>query len=102
VAEHIGITLPTTSKLVDGLVKKGLMLREFSATDRRRVVLNLTEQGRTVLEASCAAIKPGIASMLASLSEDDICVLGRAAEIIQHVFACKCDSKANCSEQRQF
>jgi DNA-binding MarR family transcriptional regulator len=93
VAEHIGITLPTASKLVDGLVKKDLVLRKYSACDRRRAVLNLTAQGRAVLEASGAAIQPGVARMLATLSPEDLYVLGRAAEVIQRVFAGECISK---------
>ena len=46
VAEHIGLSLPTMSKLVDGLLGRGLLTREEDPADRRRVILCLTERAR--------------------------------------------------------
>src|SRR4051794_1070087 len=51
IAEHLGSTLPSASRLVTGLVDKGLVVRESSSTDRRRVSLFLTPRGRAVLGA---------------------------------------------------
>src|SRR5512141_1148135 len=47
-AEHIGLTPPSTSALVDGLVSKGLLLRVEAAGDRRRVALRLSDAGSAV------------------------------------------------------
>src|SRR5690242_16164818 len=44
-AEHLGLTLPSASKLVDGLVKQKLVTREDSTSDRRRMTLVLTRAG---------------------------------------------------------
>ena len=41
-AEHLGLTLPSVSKLVDGLVKQELVIRQESTEDRRRLTLELT------------------------------------------------------------
>jgi DNA-binding MarR family transcriptional regulator len=39
VAEHIGLTLPSMSSLVEGLVERKLILRNTHSVDRRRVTL---------------------------------------------------------------
>ena len=37
IAEHMGLTLPSMSKMIDGLVLRGLVLRRTNPADRRRV-----------------------------------------------------------------
>ena len=49
VAEHLGASLPTTSRIVAGLVDKGLMLRQSARDDRRQISLALTDRGRSML-----------------------------------------------------
>src|SRR5512136_3296462 len=51
VAEHIGLTLPSMSKIVDGLVTRKLVTRQTHPTDRRRMTLTLTTRGQTALES---------------------------------------------------
>ena len=48
VAELIGLTLPSMSVLVNGMVGNGFVLRETSPFDRRRVTLTLTNEGNEV------------------------------------------------------
>jgi MarR family transcriptional regulator for hemolysin len=55
VAEHLGLSLPSTSKLVDDLLKRGLMTREEHPEDRRRLKLALTTRGAEILAISQAA-----------------------------------------------
>ncbi len=45
VANHMGLTLPSTSKLVDGLLARGMLTREDNPADRRRVKLGVTNHG---------------------------------------------------------
>jgi DNA-binding MarR family transcriptional regulator len=52
VAEHVGLTLPSTSKMIDGLVARELVARDVCAVDRRRIALALTERGRSVLDSA--------------------------------------------------
>ena len=42
VAEHVGMSLPTASKLIDGLVLRGLLSRTESAEDRRKKEIRVT------------------------------------------------------------
>ncbi|HXG36316.1 MAG TPA: MarR family winged helix-turn-helix transcriptional regulator, partial [Dehalococcoidia bacterium] len=52
VAAHIGLTLPSTSKLVDGLVERNMVVRETSLLDRRCLTLSLTPNGRRALASA--------------------------------------------------
>src|ERR1041385_8673228 len=51
-ATHIGLTLPSMSKLIDGLVSRGLVARSSHQQDRRKICLQLTRAGKTELEAA--------------------------------------------------
>lgn len=49
-AEAAGIAPPTATRLVDGLERAGLLDRTRSRTDRRSVLVSLTDAGRETLE----------------------------------------------------
>lgn len=60
VAEHIGLTLPSMSTLVDGLVTRNFAVRRTHPHDRRRVTLELTNSGQMILRsARCNQRLPG-------------------------------------------
>ncbi len=67
---HIGLTLPSMSKLVDGLVGRGLVLREFDRGDRRRIMLRLTSAGSSVLAAAHDSTLAYLAGILDDLRPD--------------------------------
>src|SRR6476661_7695030 len=52
VAEHLGASLPTTSRIVAKLVSKGFLTRCDCSHDRRQIVLKLTPQGKAITEAA--------------------------------------------------
>jgi len=70
VADHIGLTLPSMSSTVDGLVKRGLVIREPSTEDRRRVALNLTNDGQEAFESAARSARSRIAEILARLPSE--------------------------------
>jgi DNA-binding MarR family transcriptional regulator len=49
-ADHLALTPPTVSKMVSGLLARGLIERPGSTMDRRRVELRLTARGNTHLD----------------------------------------------------
>ncbi|HKZ44481.1 MAG TPA: MarR family transcriptional regulator [Anaerolineales bacterium] len=49
-AEVSGTGLPSVSKVVDTLVKRGLVVRSQDPSDRRKVPLALTPQGQKVMQ----------------------------------------------------
>lgn len=67
-ADHIGVSLPAMSHLIDGLVSRRLVLRRPSAVDRRRVTLRLTAAGHSALTAVRRGTRVGLAPLVARLS----------------------------------
>ena len=74
-AEHLGLGLPSASKLVEGLVARGLLKRSTSTEDRRRVVIALTGQGLHVLRSSRDAAAAVFARRLQGLSDLELDVM---------------------------
>jgi DNA-binding MarR family transcriptional regulator len=86
VAEHIGLTLPSMSKIVDGLVTRKLVTRQTARDDRRRMTLALTARGLTALQTSRAATRACLAEDLAALSDRQRDTIAQAMEILRLVF----------------
>lgn len=63
-----GLTLPSMSRLVDGLVARGAVTRRIHSTDRRRIALALTPRGRATLRVKMAAARGRLALLLAPMT----------------------------------
>ena len=85
-AEHLGLTLPSVSKLVDGLVKQKLVTRQESAVDRRRLTLVLTQSGASIVNSSRAGAQANLAQKLSCLSEDELETISKAMQLLRPVF----------------
>lgn len=77
VAEGLGITMAGATGLVDRLVQAGLVARVRSASDRRRVLIALTDQGRSTLEMARAQRRERFHKITEGLSDDDLAQLRR-------------------------
>jgi DNA-binding MarR family transcriptional regulator len=86
VAEHIGLTLPSMSKLMDGLVVRGLVTRQPHTGDRRRVTLALTEHGRTMLKSTHDAAQACLARRLAELTAAERAIVAQAMCALSPIF----------------
>lgn len=87
VAEFIGLTLPTMSVLVEGLVQRGLVQRIPDPRDRRRVLLSLTTEGLSLHTGAVAGAETSLADLLAPLSAADRDTIVHALALLQPVFA---------------
>jgi DNA-binding MarR family transcriptional regulator len=87
VAEFLGASLPTASRIVTCLVAKGFVTRRASATDRRQVRLVLTGSGKTVMEKARRVTQERLATELQSLDAEDRSALLRAMDGLSSVFA---------------
>ena len=87
VAEYVGLTLPSMSSQVSGLVARNLIDRSISVEDRRFVTLTLTEQGRTLLEAARHGTQESLAKTLSVLSPDECAIVVEAMHLLARVFA---------------
>jgi DNA-binding MarR family transcriptional regulator len=71
VARHKGVSLPTISKSVDMLVKRGWVERFVDDTDRRQTLVRLTPAGRRVLADCRRRVEESLELRLAELPEAD-------------------------------
>jgi len=66
-AERLGVTAPTASRAVDGLVEHGMLERRPDPADRRAVRISLTAEGRSLVDERksrlLAAFLPAVATM---------------------------------------
>jgi DNA-binding MarR family transcriptional regulator len=86
-AEHVGLTLPSMSSQVSGLVARNLIDRSVSTTDRRFVTLTLTEQGSSLLAAARQGTQESLAKSLATLAPDERAIVMVAMALLERVFA---------------
>ena len=86
VAEHLALSLPTTSRLVSGLVDKGLLARHGCPTDRRQVSLGVTASGRGVLDAAWSGTGLALAERLRDVPSDRRAAVVAAAGVIRELF----------------
>ncbi|MGH9291373.1 MAG: MarR family winged helix-turn-helix transcriptional regulator [Acidimicrobiales bacterium] len=72
-AEALGISSSTTTRLCDRLERKGLLLRErdYSATDRRAVLLRLAPAGTKLVADVTRRRRADIAAVLAEMAPRD-------------------------------
>jgi len=86
-AEHLGLTLPSVSKLIDGLVKQKLVVRQASTTDRRCLILALTQAGASIVNSALASAQSNLAKNLGSLSDADLETIHRAMILLRPIFS---------------
>ena len=86
VAEHLGLSLPAMSRLIDGLVQDRLVQRQSVRNNRRQVALTLSRPGRATLEKVRRQIRLRLADSLQSLSAPEQKAIQRAMRVLRKVF----------------
>jgi MarR family transcriptional regulator for hemolysin len=86
-AGHMGLTLPSASKLVDGLVARGVVVRDAHPDDRRRLTLTLTPPGRDVMRAVRDAALAALARRLDGMPAETRGVVVEAMRALRAAFA---------------
>src|SRR5215203_1163748 len=81
VAEHLGSSQPSASRLISGLVSRGFVTRKECADDRRQIKLVLSPRGRSVLAAAQRATQAQIADEIAHLPADQRATIASAMNI---------------------
>lgn len=71
IADFFGVTPPSATSLVEGLVKSGFLIRSAGTGDRRKVHLSITSKGIHALEAGFNAVTDRIKSVLSKLNLKD-------------------------------
>ena len=68
VADYLGLTPPTASRMIDALVKRGLAVREPVPGNRRQVQLRISRAGNRILDAAIDATLDEIERRLRTVS----------------------------------
>src|SRR5262249_54962201 len=87
VAEHLGLSVAATSRLVDALVGRQLLERHTSPSDRRFVTLHLSPHGTTVLEGARHHAAEQLALALGELTDTDRVTIVSALSALRLTFA---------------
>ncbi len=82
VAEHVGLTLPSMSSQVSGLVARDLLDRSTAAHDRRYVTLTLAAEGRDVYQTARQNALTHIAARVDALTSDEQAVIIEACSLL--------------------
>jgi DNA-binding MarR family transcriptional regulator len=73
---------PTMSRIVDGLVRDGLVKREVDKADRRSVVITATDKGQKIMNEGRSRRERQLLELMRGLSKYEIDLLDKASDII--------------------
>ena len=82
-AKAEGVTAPTMTRLVQALVKAGLVEKSVDASDNRAVLLRTTDAGRQTLDLARARRLAAIEELLSRLDPDDAASVERAVSVLE-------------------
>jgi len=85
VADHVGISMPAASALVDRLVRAGLVERSADPDERRRIQLRLTPAGTERVALAQLAVRTWLTGELAELGAADLRALASALGVLEHL-----------------
>ncbi len=82
-AEHEKVQPPSMTRVITALEELGLVMRAPHASDRRQVLLTVTDRGREVVEQSRQLREAWLAQRLRELAPADRAALRAAAPILE-------------------
>ena len=83
-SERLGLSLPATSRTVDGLLRRGLLSRHEDLEDRRIKRVRLTDAGREMVQRMVTTRLQGLESYAVTLSDDQRAALMAALVELPH------------------
>jgi MarR family transcriptional regulator, organic hydroperoxide resistance regulator len=81
-----GLSPATTTQMLDGLEAAGLVTRERSLEDRRKVMTSLTERGHALVEERHARFAPQWQQALAGFSDEELATAGAVMDKLGELF----------------
>jgi DNA-binding MarR family transcriptional regulator len=93
-AEAEQVRPPTMSRVVEALVREGLVRRETNRDDRRSVIISPTDKGTRILHEGRNRREKRLIKLLSKLDADEIRCLGKASRILSKVMIAEHSSPA--------
>ncbi len=84
-AEAEQVRPPTMSRVVEALVKEGLVRREVNRDDRRSVMISPTDKGTKILHEGRSRREKRLIKLLSRLDANEIRCLGKASRILSKI-----------------
>ena len=84
-AEHERVTPPSMNRTINALVEAGLVTRVADASDGRKVVIDLSDAGRTLVRETRRKRDAWFSARLAKLSPEERATLDAAAPILRRL-----------------
>lgn len=88
ISDEVDISTARIAATLNGLESKGLITRQIDTSDRRRILVNLTESGRELAESVGREMLSDMSKMFSILGEKDakeyLRITGRILEIMQN------------------
>ena len=76
---------PTMSRVVEALVREGLVRREINKEDRRSVKIFPTDKGTKIMQEGRTRREKRLIKLLSQLGTDEIRCLGRSTRILSRI-----------------
>jgi DNA-binding MarR family transcriptional regulator len=92
VAEHVGTTLPSMSRMIQSLVCEEMVQRGSGLADRRTVSLEITDKGRQLIKIARKVATQRMASQVGLLSCDEVARLTEAMASLKRFLAVRVQS----------
>ena len=84
-AEHEKVQPPSMTRVIAVLEERGLVLREPHLTDRRQVILTVTQDGRDLVQRVRRLREAWLAQRLQELTPEERQILRQAAPILEKI-----------------
>lgn len=85
-ADRLGVSPSTATRLCDRLVRRGLVQRTPSEADRREILLSLTTGGHAVVKEAMRRRRHAIATAVRKLSDEEAVEVQRCLELAIDAF----------------
>jgi MarR family transcriptional regulator for hemolysin len=86
VAEHLDLSLPTVSRMINGLVQRGFIQRRASQDDRRHVSLSVRPRGQAIMQQAREATQDFLKNQFQGLTCEQCEALITAMQALRQVF----------------
>ena len=84
-AKAEGVTAPTMTRLVQALVKAGLVEKSVDQTDHRAILLRAKEDGKRTLEIARERRLAALEELLSRLTPEDAILVERAVSVLEPI-----------------
>jgi DNA-binding MarR family transcriptional regulator len=96
ISKHLSVTPPSITQILNTLEARGLIERHMDTTDRRVIVVNLTEQGEQVTEQADEAFSTTMKGLIDYLGEQQS---NQLADLLFKVFRYFAENDAHANHE---